>query len=207
MYDFIRYYKNKGHIFGECMTANDTDLMYVYIPKNASSWTKPNLQDLGWEFYNYHTDNLYHKHAIIVLRDPVDRWLSGIAEYFCLYHKDIRTEHMSKDFLDLIFNRVAFDDHTDKQVLFLQNLNLNNATFFICDSNYKHMFSKFLNFRGYQNNYHKYENQYVTANDSKKAEVRTFFANMIDQNVFYRNRLQEYFDEDYTLINDCKIYE
>jgi len=207
MHDFIHYYKSKGHVFGECMTSNNTNLMYVYIPKNASSWTKPNLKDLGWEFYNYHLDNLYHKHSVIVLRDPIDRWLSGIAEYFCLYNSDFDFTRSSQDFLNLIFDRVAFDDHTDKQILFLQNLNLDNATFFMCDNNYKHKFSKFLVSKGYQNNYFKYKNQYVTANDSKKNAIRNFFAEIVEQNLYYKNKLEEYFCEDYILINDSHLYE
>ena len=31
---------HKGHTFGACMTTLDENLMYVQIPKNASSWTK-----------------------------------------------------------------------------------------------------------------------------------------------------------------------
>jgi len=53
---FLKEWTNRGHIYGECMSHRDSDLMYVNIPKNASSWTKPNLKDWGWEFYNYHTD-------------------------------------------------------------------------------------------------------------------------------------------------------
>ena len=120
MISFYNYYKTKGHVFGECMSSPNTDLMYINIPKNASSWTKLNCKDWGWEFFNYHSDNLYHKHSLIVLRDPVDRWLSGIAEYFFLYHKNLDFAHISRPFLDLIFDRVAFDDHTEKQILFIK---------------------------------------------------------------------------------------
>ena len=81
----INEWRHKDHVYGECMSHPEHDLMYVYVPKNASSWTKPNLQDWNWEFYNFHTDNL-NKHALVVLRDPVERWLSGISEYLTLYH-------------------------------------------------------------------------------------------------------------------------
>ena len=53
---FLAQWARKGHVYGECMSHPDSNLMYVYIPKNASSWTKPNLQDWSWEIYNYHTD-------------------------------------------------------------------------------------------------------------------------------------------------------
>ena len=67
---FLAQWTRKGHVYGECMSHPDSNLMYVYIPKNASSWTKPNLQDWSWEIYNYHTDHI-NKTAIVVLRDPV----------------------------------------------------------------------------------------------------------------------------------------
>ena len=86
--------------------------MYVYIPKNASSWTKPNLRDWGWQFYNYHTDQL-NKTAIVVLRDPVERWLSGIAEYFALYQNTTNDLVDNKSLQQIIFDRITFDDHTE----------------------------------------------------------------------------------------------
>ena len=78
-------WESRGHIQGQCMSHADSQYMYINIPKNASSWTKPNLLDHSWEFYNYRTDNL-DKQALVVLRDPVDRWISGIAEFLTLYH-------------------------------------------------------------------------------------------------------------------------
>ena len=49
----INEWQHKGHVYGECMSHPDNDLMYVNIPKNASSWTKPNLLDHKFEFYNF----------------------------------------------------------------------------------------------------------------------------------------------------------
>ena len=99
MIDFLEYYEKKGHVFGECMSHPDRDLMYIHIPKNASSWTKPNLLHWGWQFYNYHHSyNFYQKHAIVVLRDPVERWLSGIGEYMYSYHRNLDSAHLSNNF-------------------------------------------------------------------------------------------------------------
>ena len=80
---------SRGHIQGQCMSHWDSPYMYINVPKNASSWTKPNLLDHQFEFYNYHSDHLYHKHALIVLRDPLERWLSGVCEFFALYHPNL----------------------------------------------------------------------------------------------------------------------
>lgn len=200
MIDFIEYYKNRGHVFGECMSKPDRDLMYINIPKNASSWTKPNLRDWGWEFYNYHTDNL-NKHALVVLRDPVERWLSGIAEYMTLYH--VNADPTA--WFDLIFDRIAFDDHTESQVLFLQNINLDNCTFFLCNENFKSNFSDFLNKNNMPNSYDRYENQHVSANSPERSRFKNIFAQAL-QNSKYKQQVEWYFEKDYKLINSVEFY-
>lgn len=201
MIDFLDYYKNKGHVFGECMSKPDTDLMYINIPKNASSWTKPNLKDWSWEFYNYHTDNLYDKHALVVLRDPMERWLSGIAEYMTLYHVDADPTA----WFDLIFERIAFDDHTESQLLFLQGINLNNCTFFLCDKNFKSNFSDFLNKHDMPNSYDRYEDQHVTANSPERARFKNIFAEAL-KNSKYNQKVEWYFEKDYKLLRSVQFY-
>jgi hypothetical protein len=202
--NFLEYYKIKGHVFGECMSSPNTDLMYVNIPKNASSWTKPNLKDWGWEFYNYHADNLYDKHALVVLRDPVDRWLSGIAEYMYLYHRNIDVAHLSKPFFDLVFEKVSFDDHTDLQILFIEGLK--NCTFLLCNENYKLNFSNFLKDNGFNNSYQNYENQHVTAFDSGRKKFKDIFKLAMDNNKSYQQKIKWHFQKDYELINSVKFY-
>lgn len=206
MIDFIEYYKTRGHVFGECMSHPDTNFMYINIPKNASSWTKLNLKDLGWEFYNYHTDNLYHKHALIVLRDPVERWLSGIAEYMSQYHANLDAAHISLSFMNLIFERVAFDDHTDLQVLFLQNINLDNCTFIKCDQDYRVNFSNFLSNREIPNLYSKYDYQHVSSHDTIRTKFKNIFKHAIEKEPKYRQQLQQYFNKDYKLIKLVEFY-
>ena len=206
MIDFLEYYKSKGHVFGECMSKSDSDLMYINIPKNATSWTKPNLKDWGWEFYNYHTDNLYHKHALVVLRDPVDRWLSGIAEYMFLYHNHLDPLQFSDAFFDLVFDRVAFDDHTEQQVLFLDGINLDNCTFFLCDSNYRQWFSQFLSSHGMTNRYFKYNYQHVTENSIERFKFKQIFKKALEEKPKYLKQVTQYFSKDHNLINLIKFY-
>ena len=206
MIDFIEYYKIQNHLFGECMSKPDSELMYVHIPKNASSWTKPNLLDWKWEFYNYHTDNLYHKHAMVVLRDPIERWLSGIAEYMYLRHRDLDIAHLSNAFFNLVFDRIAFDDHTDLQVLFLQNLDLSNCTFFWCDKGYRKNFSDFLNSNGMPNKYHSYNYQHVTKEEPIRSRFHKIFKQTLENDSKYKQQLQWYFAKDYKLIESVQFY-
>lgn len=199
---FLNSWEHKGHVYGECMSKSDTDLMYVHIPKNASSWTKPNLQDFKWEFYNYHTDHL-DKHAIVVLRDPVDRWVSGIAEYLALYHPDFILHNLEG--LALIFDRICFDDHTERQVNFIHGLDTDRCTFFRCDSYYREDFSTFLDEHGMPNRYHKYEPQHVSELSPVRSKFKNIFLKEI-QNPKYLKAVKDYFAADYNLINNIKFY-
>ena len=170
----IDEWQHKGHVYGECMSLPGKDLMYVYIPKNASSWTKPNLKDWGWEFFNYRTDRL-NKHALVILRDPVERWLSGIAEYLTLYHKDMVKPW--KETEDIIFDRITFDDHTEKQTKFLEGLDTDNCTFMMCDESYRQNFSNFIATRLGDNKYYKYDYQHVSENCPNRSRFKRIFKN------------------------------
>ena len=197
-------WQHKGHVFGECMSRKDIGLMYVYIPKNASSWTKPNLKDWGWEFFNYHTDNL-NKHALVVLRDPIDRWVSGIAEYLTLYHPNI--QYPFQDTIDLIFDRICFDDHTEKQVKFLHGLFSDQCTFMMCNDQYRENFSKFIAEKLGDNKYNKYEYQHVSDNSPDRKRFKLIFQRLLDENPKYVEKVKNYYYEDYKLIDTVEFYE
>jgi hypothetical protein len=214
------YYSHKGHEFGLCWSKPGSDLMYVNIPKNASSWTKPNLIDLGWEVFNYYRDfdaitlhnrRLIVKHALVVLRDPVDRWISGIAEYFTRYHNDLydelSTAPHSNAMFKLVFDRIAFDDHTESQVYFIEDLDIKNITFFNCDETYRDNFSKYLTDElGVPNKYNRYEYQHVSAKEPNRTNWKQLFKTVIDANPQYLDAVKDYNKKDYKLINLVKFY-
>lgn len=189
------------------MSSPINDFMYINIPKNASTWTRSCLASSNWEIYNYHTDRLLHKHSLVVLRDPIDRWVSGIAEYMYLYHRETDTAHLSKSFFDLILDRVAFDDHTEKQVLFIEQLNINNTTFFWCDSTYRNKFSSFLNSTGLSNNYNAIDYQHVTDHDPVRKRFKEIFKKTLNENSKYQMQLKNYFSDDYEFIKSVKFYQ
>ena len=201
----IGEWAHKGHVYGECMSKADIDLMYVYIPKNASSWTKPNLKDWGWEFYNYHTDNL-NKTAIVVLRDPVERWLSGIAEYFTLYHSNINAPDNITELVSIIFDRITFDDHTEKQVKFIQGLDTDQCIFLWCDDIYRANFSKLISEKISDNKYDRYEYQHVSENDRDRKYFKGIFKELLDTEPKYLERVKQHFALDYKLIEQVKFY-
>ena len=178
--------------------------MYVYIPKNASSWTKPNLRDLGWEFYNYRTDRL-NKHALVALRDPVERWVSGMAEYLYLYHRF--SSLMDSEIWDLIFDRITFDDHTERQINFLHGLDTDRCVFLWCDANYRKNFSAFVSQElHYPNRYFNYEPQHVSAHSPDRLRFKTILEMVMSDNHSYAKRIKDHFALDYELISQVKFY-
>jgi len=201
---FLDAWAHKGHRYGECMSHPRGNLMYVNIPKNASSWTKPNLQDWGWEFYNYHYDKL-DKTAIVVLRDPVERWLSGIAEYFALYHPSFNESYFSPPFLDVIFDRITFDDHTEKQVKFLDNIDTDNCIFLWCNEHYRTNFSNLIKERCGDNKYDRYDYQHVSEHSPERKKFKKIFSQQL-QNSKYLEQVKQHFAEDYKLIESVQFY-
>ena len=127
----------------------NTNYIYVNIPKNASSWMKNNFG--GW-FYNFRTNKFYQnvplsdseiesilKNSkppvyVIILRDPIDRWLSGAAQVFFECPPDDPEFFMNYSD-NLIFNTVVFDEHTAPQTLFLKDIDLSRVVWFDCTDN------------------------------------------------------------------------
>jgi hypothetical protein len=118
-------------------------LVYVQIPKNASCWVKHHFMPA--DAYNYYTDGFdNNKHlALVVLRDPVERWISGIGQYLAGF----TPEH--KFYIDNInweslTTRVVLDDHTQPQSDFIANLSPDNIVWFKCDNNLPNNFVDFM---------------------------------------------------------------
>lgn len=199
---FRQDWTHKGHRYGTCMSKADVNLMYVNIPKNASSWTKPNLLDWGWEFYNYHSDKL-DKLAIVVLRDPVDRWISGIAECLTLYHPSFDLQ--DHETVELIFDRICFDDHTERQVNFIHGLDTSECIFLKCDKDYRKNFSSLVADYIGPNKYDRYDYQHESRNCPDRTRFKNIFEREI-QNPKYLDQVQSYFQEDYKLIDSVDFY-
>lgn len=202
--EFIDQWTSKGHRYGECLSHPDSEFMYVYIPKNASSWTKPNLKDWGWEVYNYHTDEL-DKKAIVVLRDPVDRWASGIGEYLTRYHKPFVLDN--QETLDLIYDKITFDDHTERQVNFLHGLDTDRCVFFKFDYTYRELFGQFVEQHIGPNRYKSYAYMHESSKyPETRQRYKDFFTEQINQDSALRTRIKQHFAADYELLENVEFY-
>ena len=115
------------HPYGSCrvITEQDRDWVFVNIPKNASSWM---IRAFGrGREANYLDTAQRPRHYIVVLRDPVDRWISGFAQVQ-VGTTPWHSSHYQQRGWDSIFNQVIFDNHTEPQVSFLQGLDTEQIT-------------------------------------------------------------------------------
>lgn len=130
---------------GSCLTG-DVDYIYVTIPKNASSYT----EDI-WKLMinNAKPDNflenpdLRNKKAIVVIRDPLERWMSGIVHNF--YTRTTLDSGISledKTILKYIFVKLTLDEHSELQCNFLENLEINQCVFLRLGVNYSFWLKK-----------------------------------------------------------------
>ena len=102
-----------------CLESPDKSTIYISIPKNASSFVSDWLSENDWTTLPIEATN--PTYVALVLRDPIDRWCSGIAEY--LQWLEIQLDEYTPATDKLIFDVVnRFDDHTWPQHVFYENI-------------------------------------------------------------------------------------
>lgn len=201
------YWKHKGHIYGHCYTSDDSRFFYCNIPKNASSWTKDFVtKNLNWTEKNFINSGLIRdKIPIVVLRDPIERWLSGITEYINHYHENFDVNQVNTTMLDWIFDRVAFDDHTERQSMFIESINLNKTVWFWCDHTYSEKVSNFFHKEGLILTDCEI-NGIMNMSNGKKTHWSDYFRRCLVTNPEYNKKIQAYYQDDYKLIKSVKFF-
>jgi len=129
--------KAQGLLFNTNGSYISPDNTYVYlgIPKNASSFISRLLYDNKWKLFindsnHFITRNTYIpttsvQECFIILRDPIDRWISGVTQYLTTFrfaaslNQDII---ISQQTLDFLCDIIDVDDHTLPQHYFFDNL-------------------------------------------------------------------------------------
>jgi hypothetical protein len=164
-------------------------------------------QILKWQVGNLYDDpGLGHNRNLIILRDPIERWLSGIAEYLFRYQDTDFANNLSKETLDLIFDRVALDDHTEKQAYFCHGVDQCRSLFFHCDSSLSGLFQNFLTNNGADIDISRIPPSHRTITAPNKHIVKEKFRNIVENNKKYKDKLTDYFKDDFDLIDSVNFY-
>ena len=134
---------------------------YIPIPKNASTSIVESLRNHSWRHTPLPDPGLDVKEMIVVLRDPIQRWISGIAQYIRTYilspvgpngpvfdrstatahdyHMEIlRFQEQYTDLVErLIFDQCdRFDDHVWPQSSFIPNVPTAQRRYIIMDQDF-----------------------------------------------------------------------
>lgn len=175
----IEQLKSRGFYYGSGAISSDGTRFIVNIPKNASSYL------LDWSNRHEYTVALVSEienqnqiqEMIVVLRDPIERWISGISQYLNTYILDVEgpngpihgienmtafdysmtADHWIRNYNQnterLIFDQISrFDDHTWPQHEFFENL-LPNAKrkYFYLDKDFDTNVMNYLGFEKFDN--------------------------------------------------------
>lgn len=199
----------------EVLLSPDNNYNYVIIPKNASTWTIKYLTGgWGWTWYSspntmsFKTTNNDHIKYLVILRDPIDRWCSGVTQLFWDISKDYDwvtyVENMSKQKL---FNKIQYDEHTELQCNFLHNIDTSQCVFFYIDEYYEKTFRKFchITFIGQYNNNELENLKNSSSNDDRRYKVKQLLRSYCEYPI-YSDLIYDFYRKDYELINSVEFY-
>jgi hypothetical protein len=208
---YFDYWKYKGYNYGECHYNPGIKNIYINIPKNASTNIRQAISNANFLSTNVINSLVFpeYKSSVVVLRDPIERWVSGISTYLAVYYSTedfLSNIQNNKWFLNLLFERISFDDHTEQQVFFLQPFNLTNAYFFLADNDSSELEFRLTQFylgEGVKINFDPAERNY-----RKDDLINKFFKEFLfdDKNRKFLEQLKKHFSDDYELIDSVQFY-
>jgi hypothetical protein len=196
------------------------DRFLVNVPKNASSYLYSWTTYHEWQVAKAE-DMFQTKELVAVLRNPLDRWISGFSQYITSYILNVYgpngplypgidepTEHdnawSGDDFVSmynplverLIFDVISrFDDHTWPQWEILQGLPQCQHTWFYLDHNFEDRFSQYMGWPILNNL------DYNRGTDNPDVDkLQYFFNQRLRARPELKNRVKEHYAKDYELI-------
>lgn len=203
----LEHLATRGYLPGGGLISPE-GVFYLNIPKNASTYITNLLLANNWVYYNLN-ESPAPKQAIAVLRDPVERWVSGYATYAASYvlGYGYGSDHFREDYNDLteriIFDQLVFDDHTTEQVKFIEQIQDIPTTYFKLNVEMVMNLEKFFNVPLGLNtpvNANVSEDNYDTKMISKHMRWR------IDQDPALKAKIIERYAADYQLIKTANYY-
>ena len=211
---------NKGFTYGSGLISPDHTKFIVNIPKNASSYLLDWSRQNGWSAGS--AQDFAHKiqEIIVVLRDPMERWISGFAQYVSgnvlhakrFYSTDTGPgedfQYMSaQEFITnynslterLIFDNLElFDDHVwPQQIFFNELLPAVPRRYFYIDNEFDRQIQQYLEFANPSSELDRNDSN----NDPDKKLLKQFINLRLNEVNELRMTIVEAYSQDYELIN------
>jgi hypothetical protein len=200
---------SRGHTIGGGLVSPDGNFFFLSIPKNASVFISSVLRQNNWQYSDLSKYN--GSNVICVIRDPVERWISGMATYVAAhilgpdYGSDMFVNDFNQSVQRLIFDNIIFDDHTTPQIEFVKFIpNDKNIKYFIADRN-----SLLFDFSNFINHELKYDLTITNDNASKNNYdtgnlVRLFTSLLTKDNI---EKIKKTYRLDYFLLQAARNLE
>lgn len=184
-----------------CIPSNDS--FFIPIPKNGST---PISVESRADEIRIEPKNLKYKNLLIVLRDPIDRWVAGIAQFWVSEFNQQRRQEFEQ-FWDDAYNNIALDPHTYTQSSFLEDYDLSNASWFWLDRNT--LDNAIVSWAKERNIFYKpefdsddngFDAKHAALHNPDKVYIIEKLQSKLETTDI-KQRLQEYYTKDYKLIH------
>lgn len=193
-------WQHLGHSLGECWYDLDKSVSFVHIPKNASSFIKGCL--ISSDRFSHSPSLVTADTYLVALRDPIDRWCSGIAQFVSNPINQKLTEAE-------ILEKITWDDHTELQTYFLQDIDLDRCVFFLVNRNLRTNLAKWLKQNGYNFNIDDVADL-NTSEANGVLKIKQHYQNLmetVDGTSPIKLKLLKHYAKDYDLINQVRFYD
>jgi len=216
---------DRGFGYGSGTLSPELSQFIVNIPKNASSYMLDWARRHQWmtTVADDHSDTITE--MIVILRDPLDRWISGIVQYLNTYILSVQGPNGpvfpdepyslynwpmdAVQWIDaynqtterLIFDVVnRFDDHVWPQHEFVENLlPAVKRKYFLLDHNFDAAIADYLGFAPYSD-----LDSNSAGNNANMRLLQKFFVDRLQQRPDLAQRVIEAYAKDYELIARTK---
>jgi len=197
-----------GYYQGGGMLSPNGKIFYLNIPKNASTYITNLLKLNKWTHCNIFETTAHIEQTIVFLRDPVDRWVSGISTFIALKILGFGygSDHFVQDYNHLtqriIFNQITFDDHTESQSIYLQQIK-NYPTIYFSLDNIVTKLSLFCSSE-------IVSNSQIDMNSSEQnydtKQISNYIKKQLNDFPDLNTKIINHFAEDYNLIKNTRFY-
>ena len=216
----IKQLAKRGYGYGSGVLCPTQNRFLVNIPKNASSYLLDWASQHGWSGAQVGDQaNWNHlQEVIVVLRDPVQRWISGVGQYLTSYVLNVTDayswetgpgpddQQISGDEFIANYNPVVerllfdnlsrFDDHVWPQHEFFENLLPNvSRKFFYIDQDFDNSIGNYLNFTPLNN-----LDKNSADSNPETFKIQNFIRQRLNTRPELKQRVIDAYARDYELI-------
>jgi len=200
----IKYY-HPFYFSNVAFTRHDVEYVWFHIPKNASTFgDEIFVNNLKFKLEYDFSIIEQNKKIVCFLRDPVDRWLSGMSQYIYFTHsRDILD---NPNFVKVLFDGLCFDRHTAPQSLFLNNVKRQKLIFFdLDDSNFEESLRTFISNNITKKVIPKIPKLNDTTSRPDQIEIRNILKEKLYENQQFQENLQRVLVTDFILYKELGL--